>query len=458
MVERRSVDRRAEKKDISFRNRRRFDRRMNIEEFKKLLFSARDERVSGAKRVVITGIGVVAPNGIGKDSFWENLANGISGIKPITLFDVDKYDSKKAGEITGFKASDYLGKKGLRTLDRSTRLIDVATKLALQDTGMEITEENTYDTGIVLGTSMGSVRSISEFDKTALAEGPSNVNPADFPNTVINSPASHASIMFDIRGLNATITSGFCSSLDAVIYAHDSILLNRVSTIFTGAVEELCHQTFLGFYKLGCLSNSNSSKKGIEESMPFDKRRNGAVLGEGAVSLVLEDLDHARKRGATIYGEILGFSRSFDPQGKNTYNPRAEGAIHAMANALQEANLQPDSIDLICSCANSSEIGDKIETYAIKQLFGKKAYEIPSPAAKSMLGEGYGVSGDFQILAALLAINKGIIHPTINYEETDPTCDLDYVPDKFRRSEINKVMVNSFSPHGNNTSLILGRF
>ncbi|MGA1795525.1 MAG: beta-ketoacyl-[acyl-carrier-protein] synthase family protein [bacterium] len=458
MKTQRKKERRVEQKEIHFRNRRRFDRRMDIEEFKKILFAARKDTPLEERRVVITGIGVVAPNGTGKEPFWDALANGVSGIRPITLFDTAAYASKRAGEITDFDPAEHLGRKGLRTLDRSTRLLAVATKLAMHDAHIEMDGINTYDTGIVTGTSMGSVKSISDFDKTSLIEGPSSVNPSLFPNTVINSPSSQVSILFDIRGLNATITSGFCSALDAVIYAHDSILLNRVNTIFTGAVEELCHQTFLGFYKLGCLSNSNSKKKGIEESMPFDKRRNGAVLGEGAVSLVLEDLDHARKRGATIYGEILGFSRSFDPQGKNTYNPKAEGAIHAMANALQEANLQPDSIDLICSCANSSEIGDTIETYAIKQLFGKRAYEIPAPAVKSMLGEGYGVSGDFQVLAALLAINKGIIHPTINYQETDPTCDLDCVPDRFRRSEINRVMVNSFSPHGNTTSLILGRF
>jgi 3-oxoacyl-[acyl-carrier-protein] synthase II len=429
---------------------------MNVEAFKKLLFASKSNRSSGKKRIAITGIGVVAPNGIGKNQFWEGLSKGISGIKPISLFDTQKYHSKKAGEIANFKPSEYLGKKGLRTLDRSAKLMNVATKLAMQDGGIQITETNTYDTGVVIGTSMGSVSSISEFDKIALSEGPSFVNPAHFPNTVINSPASQVSIMFDIRGLNATITNGFCSSLDAAIYAYDLIMLNRVSMIFAGAVEELCHHTFLGFYKLGCLAGSDLDKKGIEQSMPFDKRRNEMVLGEGAACLVFEDLQHARKRGATIYGEISGYARSFDTKNKGKHNPKAVGPTTVVMNeALKNAGLLPEDIDLICSGANASVAGDKIETLAIKKVFGKGAYQTPITAIKSMLGDGYGVTGTFQIIAGLLAIHKGIIPPTINYLDADPSCDLDYVPNESRSSNVKRVIVNCFNPHGSNTSIII---
>ena len=459
----RRQDRRKEDKKINFRNRRRFDRRMDIEEFKKIIFASKKDTPPGKKRIVITGIGVVAPNGIGKDQFWNNLANGVSGIKPIILFDTDPYQSKLAGEIRDFNPAQYLGRKGLRTLDRSTLLLAVATKLAMEDGQVEMNDANTYQTGIVTGTSMGSVKSISEFDKISLSEGPSFVNPAHFPNTVINSPSSHVSIIFDIRGINTTVTSGFCSSLDAALYAYDSIMLNRANIIFTGGVEELSHHIFLGFYKPGCLAGSGADKNEIEQSMPFDKRRNGMVLGEGSSVLVFEDLGNARRRGAKIYGEVLGFARAFDPDNKGDYssesnNSESKGAISAMNEALNVANLEADDIDLICSCANASPSGDKSETFALKKVFAKRAYDIPVTAIKSMIGEGYGVSGTFQIIAALLAINKGIIPPTINYEEADPDCDLDCVPNMYRESDVTKVMVNSFSPHGNNTSLIIGKF
>lgn len=447
-------ERRKQKKDIRFRDRRRFDRRMNIEEFKKLLFASKKENPSKKSRVVITGIGVVAPNGIGKDSFWDSLANGTSGIRPISMFDVGKYDSKSGGEIAGFAPAKYLGKKGLRALDRSTILINVAAKLALEDSGIEITGINTYDTGIVVGTSLGSVRSISEFDKTGLIDGPSYVNPAHFPNTVINSPASHASIMFDIRGLSSTISSGFCSSLDAAIYACDSINLNRINTALTGAVEEFCPQTFLGFYKAGCLAGAKGRP---EQSMPFDRRRNGLVLGEGAGVLALEELEHARYRKAKVYGEILGFARNFFPSQKGKYYHSAEGIVDVMKKSLAKAKSKPDEIGLICSGANSSPYGDKIETLALQEVFGDYIHNIPVTAVKSMLGEGYSVSGSFQIMAGLLAINRGIVPPTINYQEADPACNLDYVPNKSRGIEINTVMINTFSPYGNNTSLVIGK-
>jgi 3-oxoacyl-[acyl-carrier-protein] synthase II len=375
------------------------------------------------------------------------------------LFDTSAYHSKRAGEIADFKPSQYLHRKGLRILDRSTLLLAVATKLALEDSKIEIAEFDTYDTGMVTGTSTGSVKSISEFDKTALTEGPIYVNPALFPNTVISSPSSHVSILFDIRGLNATITSGFCSALDAVIYAYDSMVLKKISTLLVGAVEELSHQTFLGFYNAGCLSMEDFHNNSIEESMPFDKRRNGPVLGEGAGVLIFEELEHARERNAYIYGELLGFGSAFDNNTlSGSYNPKAEAPVLAMNQALKNSHLNPIDIDLICASANSSPVGDRMETIAIKKVFVSHAHNIPITAIKSMAGEGYSVSGSLQIIAGLLAINKGIIPPTINYQELDPKCDLDYVLNNNRRSEINTVMVNTFSPHGNNISLTIGKY
>src|SRR3989338_726139 len=202
-------------------------------------------------RIVITGLGVVAPNGIGKDEFWANCAAGVSGIKPITLFDTFKYRCHYAGEISNFQPERYLGPKGLRNLDRTTLLSLVAAKLAIEDAHLEITDENRNNIGVVLGSTMGSVHSISEFDMEGLREGPRYVNPAQFPNTVINSPASQVAIRFGLRGMNSTISTGFSASLDAIGYARDMLTLDRADLLLVGGVEELCIQTFLGFYKLG---------------------------------------------------------------------------------------------------------------------------------------------------------------------------------------------------------------
>jgi len=408
------------------------------------------------KRIVITGVGVLASNGIGKDRFWQSLKESKSGIKPITLFDASDFKVKVAGEITDFKAEDFLVKKGLRYLDRSTRLICSAAKLAIDDTSLKITEENTDDIGVAAGTTLGSVYSISEFDKQALKEGPRSVNPALFSNTVINSPASHVSIKFNIKGFNATISTGFSASLDAISYAIDFLRLDRAKIIFAGGVEELCLQTFLGFYKIGFLSGLRDNSKAI--SCPFDKRRDGIVLGEGASFLVLEDLDYALKRKAPIYAEVLGFGSSFDPYRINKYNPRGEGIKRAMRFALDDAELKPEDIDYLCANANSTVKADLIESEAIKDVFGQYSQRLPVSSIKSMVGECFSVSAALQAAACVGAIREEFIPATLNYQEPDSQCDLDYVPNKARGKKIDKVMVNSFGPSGNNSCLIIGKF
>jgi len=408
------------------------------------------------KRIVITGVGVLASNGIGKDAFWQSLKESKSGFKSISLFDTSNVKVKIAGEITDFNAKDFLGQKGLRYLDRSTRLICSAARLAIDDTKLIITEDNTDDIGVSVGTTLGSVYSISEFDKQALREGPRYVNPAFFPNTVINSPASQVSIRFNIKGFNTTISTGFSASLDAISYAIDFLNLDRAKIIFAGGVEELCIQTFLGFYKIGFLSGLKDSNEAI--SCPFDKRRNGIVFGEGASFLVLEDLNHALERKAPIYAEILGFGLSFDPYRVNKYNPRGEGIRRAMRFALEDARLRPQDIDYLCANANSNEKADLIETEAIKDVFGRYVKKLPVSSIKSMVGECFSVSGALQAAASVGAINRDFIPPTINYQVKDPQCDLDYVPNKSREKKLDKVMINSFGPSGNNSCLIIGKF
>ena len=408
------------------------------------------------KRVVITGLGVLAANGEGKEAFWKALREGKTGYHPVTLFDASEFNVDVAGEISKFDAKKYLGPKGLRTLDRSTRLLVSAGRLAVEDAGFQITDENTDDYGVSAGTTLGSLKSIADFDEVTLKEGPRYTNPAFFPNTVINSPASQVSIWQNIQGFNTTISSGFTASMDAIQYAYDFIQWDRAKAVLTGGVEEMCWHTFFGFHALKFLSGSKEGEPFV--NCPFDRRRNGITFGEGACLLAIEDLEHARDRGAEILGEIVSFGYQFDPYRLNKYNPRATGLKAAMKAALDEAGLGAKDIDYICSDANSTQAADKIETYAIKEVFGKHAYNIPVSSIKSMIGETFSVSGAMGAAASVGVLNEGFIPPTINYQEPDPDCDLNYVPNKAIKAEVKNIMVMNFAPHGSNTVMILRRF
>lgn len=410
------------------------------------------------KRVAITGIGVISSIGIGKDAFWSALEEGKSGIRPVSLFDTSDCKSHLAGEIPDFKAEDFLGPRGHRTLDRSTKLICSAAKLALDDAKIEPNTAITEDAGMVLGSTMGSIWSISEFDKDALRDGPRYVDPMRFPNTVINSPASQVSIKFGIRGFNTTISTGFSASLDAIGYALDFMRLNRADIILVGGVEELCIQTFLGFYKIGIMAGSRDGRPEI--SAPFDKKRNGIIFGEGAGVIVIEDIEHAKSRNATIYGEILGFGTAFDPRRRNGYNPKAEGATRAIQNTLDDSGISLNEIDYISACANSTLECDVMEARAIRNIFAQRTQKIPVSAIKSMVGECFSASSILQVISSLGTLNRGIIPPTINFESIDDRCNflnivgLNGAP---KKANINKILVNSFGPSGCNSSLLISK-
>jgi 3-oxoacyl-[acyl-carrier-protein] synthase II len=408
------------------------------------------------RRVVITGIGVISSNGIGKDAFWEAIFKGVSGIRPISLFDTAGLKARLAGEISDFNPADFLGPKGLRTLDRSTRLAASATKLALDDGALQVDQGNAEDIGISLGTTLGSLKSICDFDKDAITEGPHYVNPALFPNTVFNSPASQVSIRFNLRSFCSTISTGFCAGLDAVIYAADFIRLGRAKIVLAGGVEELCVHTFIGFYQAGCLAGVNNGA--LEISCPFDRRRNGVILGEGAAVLMLEELESALSRKATIYAEIKGYATSFDAQAINSYNQEGVGLEMAMQQALLDAGISKEEVDYINCAANSSKEADLIETGAIKAVFGQQTKKINLSSIKSMLGECFSASGALQLAAAIGSIQRQMIPPTINYLEKDPECDLDYVVNQCRRAEITNVLINTFGPTGGNSSLVISSF
>ncbi|MBI1924465.1 beta-ketoacyl-[acyl-carrier-protein] synthase family protein [Candidatus Poribacteria bacterium] len=408
------------------------------------------------RRVVITGSGLISPIGVGKEAFWHGLKEGADGITEISLFDTSDMMCHKGGEIVNFDAASFLGQKGLKYLDRSTQLIGSATGLALHDAGLSIPSTNELEIGLVVGTTFGSLNSISGFDIEALKEGPRYVNPMAFPKTVINSPAGHTAIKYGLTGLNTTISTGCVSGLHAINYAVNLIQMEQADILLAGGVEELCLASYLGFYKLKLLSGAKHREP--EKVAPFDISRNGLVLGEGAGLLVLESLEHARNRKAKVYGEIIGFGNAHDAYHTCRYNPEGVGATRAMLLALQDAELEPHDVDYICASANGSPLGDKMEAKSIQKVFGKYTSDVAIHSLKSMVGESLGASGAFQVASSLVTLTEGIIPPTLNFKECEPGWKLDGLSDQVMWRDVAIAMINAFGCDGNNASLVLSRW
>jgi len=407
------------------------------------------------RNIVITGIGISSSLGMGREAYWKGLFGGKTGFGTVTLFDTSGLNVHIAGEISDFNPAELLGRKGLRTMDRSTCLLNAAAKLAVEDSGIQITDENAHSLGVSIGTTFGSLHSISQFDRAGLIEGPKYVNPSHFPNTVINSPASQVSIRFKIKGFNTTISTGFCAGLDSVCYAADFLKMKRAEAVLAGGVEEFCEETFLGFYTFGCLSGKDGSDP---ICCPFDARRNGTILAEGAAVLVLENEDHAVSRGAHIFARVLGYANAFDPDADFTFNNAGSGLKMAITGALRFASLNIEDIDCISSCANATKNLDRMETGVIKTVFGDHARHIAVSSIKSMIGETFSASGALSLASAVGSLYHDIIPPTVNYQENDPECDLDYVPNQSRSQKSRTVLVLSSDPYGNNTAVILGKY
>ena len=408
------------------------------------------------KRVVITGLGIISSIGIGVEHFWNSLLQGKSGIRPITLFDTSKLRSKHGGEITDFDPKSLLGPKGLQYFDRTTSLICSATKLALEDAKIEISDLNRSEIGVVVGTALGSMASIGDFERTAITEGVNAVLPMSFPNTVLNSFAGHVAIKFGIEGFNSTLSTGGNSALDAIIYGLDSIRMERSPVVLAGGGEGLCMETYWGAYLTGLLSGSNDGHDEI--CAPFDKRRNGIILGEGSAMLVLEDFEYAKRRGAKIYAEILNYGSTYDNNRSKRNNNGVEGAIRSMSQALEYSAISPQDINYICASANSTVDGDKVEALAVKRVFGEGNAKMYVSSIKSMTGECYSAMGAMQVCASALAVSDGMIPPTINFREKDPDCDLNLVVNESRRAEASAAMTNSFACTGNSSSLIITKW
>src|SRR4030066_200221 len=405
------------------------------------------------KRIVITGTGVIAPNGIGKDQYWTALKEGQSGIKPISRFDTSGFKCKLGGEVSNFNPTVFLGSKGLKSLDRTTRLLCSTAKLAIDDAKLTINYKNTDGIGVCTGTTLSSLWNIVEFDKGVIKDGPLFSDAALFPGTVVNAASSQVSIRFNIQGFNTTVSTGYSSSIDALKYAVDFIRAGRTKAVLVGAVESFALVNFIGFYRLGFFAGI----KGEELSCPFDRRRNGIILSEGAAVIAIEDEEYAKNRKANIYAEIKGVGNCFDAYKMGKYNPEANGLKESIKKAITNSELGITDIDYISASANSVPEQDRLETKAIKDVFDGFAHNVPVSSIKSMIGEPFSAGGLLQIAASIGSIINGFIPPTINYKVKDNDCDLDYVVNKSRVARINNVSIKNFGPGGSNASLVLSK-
>lgn len=409
------------------------------------------------KRVVVTGMGVISPVGIGIDAFWDSLINGRSGLGPVTRFDASNLPTRVAGEVKDFDPLQYLDKKEVRRMDRFTQFALCATQMAVADAGLILDELDRERLGVVLGTGIGGTQTFEEQHQVLLDRGPSRVSPFFVPMMIANLAAGQISMMLKALGPNYTVVSACASATNAIGEAFKLLQRGDADCVVTGGTEAaVTPMSMAGFCAMKAMSTNNENPQGA--SRPFDQDRDGFVLSEGAGILILETLEHAQRRGARIYGEIAGYGCTADAYHITAPAPDGSRAARAMELALKDGGIQPHEVDYINAHGTSTDLNDKLETMAIKRVFGEYAYQIPVSSTKSMTGHLLGAAGAVEAIACVLAINRGIIPPTINYETPDPDCDLDYVPNQARQAQVNVALSNSFGFGGHNATIVIRSF
>jgi len=409
------------------------------------------------ERVVVTGLGVIAPNGIGKDDYWASLKAGKSGIVQITRFDVSPYPTHIAGEINDFEPGKYISKKKAKFMSRFAQFALAASRMAIEDARLDLARENRYRAGVALGTAVGGLQIAEEQCEIFHEKGIDGVSPFSAMAMNPNSGVGAIAIELKIGGPNITISTGCSAGLNAMGYAFETISSGRADLmVAVGAEAPLFPVTFDLFCAANVLSKRNGNP--AKASRPFDRFRDGYVLSEGAGAVILEKMEHAVERGARIYAEVAGYGITNDSYSMLKMEPTGKEVARSMRIALENAGLAPEEVDYINAHGSSSLVADKRETRAIKLAFGKHAYGIPISSIKSMIGQALAATGTIQFITATLAIQNSCVPPTINYEEPDPECDLDYVPNKVRTHEVRVAMVNSFGQGGNNTTVVLKKY
>ena len=408
------------------------------------------------RRVVVTGLGAITPIGNDANAFWQRLLEGASGCAPITAFDASRFKVKIACELKGYDPLDYFDRKEARSMDRFIQLAIITSRQALQDSGLTPAEIDYDEFGVVVGSGVGGLLTYEEQYQVLLNSGPDKVAPRLIPKLLISMAPGAVAIDLGLRGPNLSMVSACASGTHALGEAFRMVQHGEAAAVLAGGAEAvIAPLAIAGFASARALSQRNDSPD--TASRPFSADRDGFVLGEGSAMLVLEDYEHARARGARIYGEVLGYGRTADAFHETAPAAEGAGAQRAMRNALRDAGLPPEEISYINAHGTSTPINDRTETCAIKAVFGERAYKVPISSTKSNIGHLCGAAGAVEVAASLLMMGCGVIPPTINYSGFDPDCDLDYVTEGPRPAEINYFLKNSFGFGGQNASLVLGR-
>lgn len=409
-----------------------------------------------SKRVVVTGIGVVSPLG-NKEQLWQNLLAGESGIGLISRFDTSDFPVKIAAEVKDFDPAEYIDRKDARRMDPFCQYAVVAALDSLRDAELEITDENACRVGVIVGSGIGGIQTLETQAKVLEERGPGRVSPFFVPMLIPDMASGQIAIATGAKGPNSCTVTACATGTNAIGDAFRVISRGNADVMLAGGAEAAITPLALaGFMAARALSSRNEDPK--RASRPFDLERDGFVMGEGSCILVLEELEHAKARGAKIYGEIIGFGSTGDAYHITSPAPDHEGAQRAMKEALADANILPEQVDYINAHGTSTEYNDKYETIAIKAVFGEEAYQIPVTSTKALTGHLLGAAGAVEAAICLLALKNQVIPGTYNYENPDPECDLDYVPNQSRKANLEVAMSNSFGFGGHNSVLVFKRW
>jgi len=406
------------------------------------------------RRVVVTGLGMVTPLGIGVDTNWEAVCAGRSGVRPITKFDASPFPCRIAGQVPDFRAEDFVDKQKARRFDVFVHYALASARMALEDSGLEIGPGNADRVGCLTGSGLGGLSMLEEYHRVLLEKGPGRISPFFIPGIIANMAPGLIAIEFGARGPNLSVETACAASNHAVGESFRMIREGIADAMITGGAEAVVTPLALGgFCAMRALSTRNEEPE--RASRPFELERDGFVMGEGAGILVLEEMQSALDRGAPIYAEVLGYGLSGDAYHVSAPDPEGVGAVNCMKMAVESAGLKPEDIDYINAHGTSTKLNDDSETRAIKTYFGEHAYRLQISSTKSMTGHLLGGAGGVEAIFTALTLKNGIIPPTINYENADPDCDLDYVPNKARKSRVGTAMSNSFGFGGTNATILL---
>lgn len=409
------------------------------------------------RRVLVTGIGLISPVGITTEDYWQSLINGKSGVNYIKNFDTTNFETKFAAEVKNLNVNDYLDRKEARRMDTFTQYAVIASQFAINDSELKLDQEDMERFGTIIGSGIGGMDTFEREYRNYFDKGPKKISPFFIPMMIPDIAPGYISIRFGFKGPNYSTISACASSSHAIGNSFRTIQFGEADVMITGGSEATVTPMGVGgFNAMRALSTRNDEPQ--KASRPFDAQRDGFVIGEGAGILVLESEEHAIKRDAKIYGEIIGIGYTSDAYHITAPVPDGGGAIRVMKRALEDAGISIEQVDYINAHGTSTPYNDKVETLAIKNLFGDRAYQIPLSSTKSMIGHLLGASGSLELIATLLTIKYNKIHPTINYETPDPECDLNYTPNKAINKTVNIAISNSFGFGGHNVCLVVKKY